>query len=71
MSAKGEPLIERDRCKGCGLCIANCPQNILEMSQGFNAQGVTYPQLNDQDRCTACTFCATMCPENAIQIRRF
>ncbi|MDA3850256.1 MAG: 4Fe-4S binding protein [Spirochaetaceae bacterium] len=71
MAAKGEPLINSERCKGCGLCIANCPKNILEMSKEFNSDGVTFPTLNDEETCTACTFCATMCPENAIQIRRF
>lgn len=71
MAARGEPKINSDRCKGCGLCIAHCPQNILEMSQGFNVQGVTFPVLNDNDSCTACTFCATMCPESAIEIYRF
>lgn len=71
MAAKGEPLIDSERCKGCGLCIANCPKTILEMSGDFNSQGVTFPVLNDNETCIACSFCATMCPEGAIEIRRF
>jgi len=71
MGAKGQPLINSDRCKGCGLCIANCPKSILAMSEDLNAQGVTYPELQSNDSCIACTFCAIMCPENAIQIEKF
>ena len=32
-------IIDNDICKGCGLCIAVCPKNVLEMSEEVNSMG--------------------------------
>ena len=66
--AKGKPLINLERCKGCGLCIRVCLKKILEMSKETNSQGVNYPVVNDESSCIACCFCATMCPDCCIEI---
>ena len=66
--AKGRPLINVERCKGCGLFIRVCPKIILEMSKETNGQGVNYPVCNDEASCIACSFCATMCPDCVIEI---
>ena len=29
----------RDRCKGCGLCIALCPKHILALDTSANVKG--------------------------------
>ena len=69
--AKGKPLINTERCKGCGLCIGACPKKILSMSEQTNRQGVHYPVCIDESECIACTFCAIMCPDIAIEIVKF
>ncbi|MCL2792721.1 MAG: ferredoxin family protein [Spirochaetaceae bacterium] len=69
--SKGKPLIDRERCKGCTLCIEACPQKILKMSQQINRRGVYYPECLDEGKCTACTFCAIICPDIAIEIEKF
>jgi 2-oxoglutarate ferredoxin oxidoreductase subunit delta len=66
--AQGKPVIDPEKCKGCGLCIGACPKHILEFSKDVNKQGVSYPLCIDESACIACTFCATMCPDSAITI---
>jgi 2-oxoglutarate ferredoxin oxidoreductase subunit delta len=51
-------------CKGCGLCIAFCPQGVLE------ANGNGRPMVAHPDKCTACHWCDTHCPDMAITVRR-
>ncbi|MCL2294857.1 MAG: ferredoxin family protein [Spirochaetes bacterium] len=69
--SKGKPLINRERCKGCVLCIGACPKKVLKMSQQINKLGFHYPECVDEANCTACTFCAVVCPDIAIEIEKF
>ena len=62
-------LIERDRCKGCELCNAACPQRILDMSKEINTKGYFFAQVNDYTRCLGCRLCAISCPDVAITVR--
>ena len=51
-------------CKGCGLCVAFCPQQVFELgTQGKSV--VVHPE-----RCTACEWCYVHCPDYAIAVRR-
>jgi len=64
-----ELTIERDWCKGCGLCIEACPNHLLSLSEDLNASGFHYAVLANPEECTGCASCALMCPDLAIQIR--
>lgn len=69
--SSGRPEIDRERCKGCTLCVAACPEKILAMSRSsFNRLGVPFAECFDESRCTACMSCAIMCPDMAIRIIR-
>lgn len=68
--AKGKPIIDSEKCKGCELCIEACPEKILKMSKEFNKMGVSFSTCFDDGKCTTCTQCAIMCPEVAITIWR-
>ena len=68
---KGRPEIDPNRCKGCGLCVAVCPEKILRLAQGFNRQGQHFAECFAEERCTACTSCAVICPDCAIRIWRY
>jgi 2-oxoglutarate ferredoxin oxidoreductase subunit delta len=68
---KGRPEIDPDRCKGCGLCVAVCPEKILRLAEAFNRQGQHYSECFAEERCTACTSCAVICPDSAIRVWRF
>ncbi len=60
--------IEKELCKSCGLCIVECKQNIIEISQDINKMGYRPVFIKDQSLCTGCTMCAVACPECAIEI---
>ena len=61
-------VIDKDRCKGCELCISVCPFKTMVMSEDLNAAGYHYAVFTDNEKCTSCTLCGTMCPDVAITI---
>ncbi len=68
---KGRPEIDPNRCKGCGLCVEVCPEQILRLAEAFNRQGHHFSECFAEERCTACTSCAVICPDCAIRVWRF
>ncbi|OGU55045.1 MAG: hypothetical protein A2V66_07925 [Ignavibacteria bacterium RBG_13_36_8] len=67
--AKGDIVINIEKCKGCELCVAACPQDTLEQAKKVNTKGYLYiVKINDE--CTGCTNCALVCPEGAITVYR-
>ncbi len=60
--------IDRERCKGCGLCVAVCPKNVLAISNDVNAKGY-FPVCRERpEACVLCATCCRMCPDVAISI---
>ena len=72
---KGKIEIDRDRCKGCYMCIEVCPNNQIEVDDSLNKKGY-YPARFKQNpkegekECTGCAQCATVCPDVAIEVYR-
>mgnify|MGYP006306007543 CR=1 FL=1 len=60
--------IDKERCKGCVLCVAVCPLHWLKVSDKVNKKGLRYVEITDPSRCTGCGMCFIMCPDNAIEI---
>lgn len=54
--------INREWCKGCGICVAFCPKNVLELDDKDKARAVR------PEDCIACRFCEMLCPDLAIEI---
>jgi len=60
--------IDIERCKGCGLCIAHCPRELLSLSPNLNSKGLHPVRISDPEQCTRCLNCTTMCPDVVISI---
>jgi len=63
-----EHYIDKDRCKGCGLCVTVCPKNVLEISDKINTKGYFPAKQARPEDCIFCAICCTMCPDVAITI---
>ena len=61
-------VIDRERCKGCELCIPVCPRHVLAMGRAINRQGLHYAAAVKPEACTGCLNCARLCPDGAIEI---
>jgi 2-oxoglutarate ferredoxin oxidoreductase subunit delta len=68
--AKGIIVIDRARCKGCGLCIASCPEDVLAYSGKHNRNGYDVVYMKNAKRCLGCAICAQTCPDIAIEVYR-
>jgi 2-oxoglutarate ferredoxin oxidoreductase subunit delta len=60
--------IDSERCKGCGLCVAVCPKQVLEISETVNSRGYFPAYQARPEDCVKCALCCTMCPDVAITI---
>ena len=63
--------IDQNVCKGCELCSAVCPKQILALSNDkLNAKGYHPMEVVEPEKCIGCTACAVMCPDCAIEVER-
>ena len=55
-------VIQERWCKGCDICVAFCPKNVLALENG-KAVAVK------PDDCIGCNLCALRCPDFAIDVQ--
>jgi 2-oxoglutarate ferredoxin oxidoreductase subunit delta len=56
--------INREWCKGCGICIAFCPKQALTRDERDKAA------WSHPENCIACGGCEIRCPDMAIEVRQ-
>lgn len=54
-------LVLEERCDGCGACVAACPGDVLEASDGIVA-------IARQTDCQTCFMCELYCPSDALYV---
>lgn len=70
MPVKGWIEVNELYCKGCELCISECPQNVLALDMERLTPKGYHPVALKMDGCTGCGICAIMCPEAALTVYR-
>lgn len=61
--------IDKQLCKGCGLCITVCPAKALSAGTERNGMGYLIPSANNE-ACKGCDTCALTCPDMAITVTK-
>lgn len=58
MHSSATPLIEKDKCIGCGMCKKNCNNNGVDIVDG--------KAVINEENCLGCGYCFAYCPKGAI-----
>ena len=70
LKKKHKVIIDIEKCKGCRLCISECKEGLIIVSDKLNSKGYHPITIKDMEKCTGCTFCAISCPDGIIEIIR-
>lgn len=57
---KSNITIKKERCKGCNICVAFCPKQVLALDTLGKVQVV------QGEACIVCGQCELLCPDYAI-----
>lgn len=60
-------IVDKNLCKGCGMCVTMCPRSVLKLSQELSERGYNYPIPREED-CIGCRLCEVFCPDFAITV---
>ena len=67
---KGSIVVDKEKCKGCGLCVVACPQDVIALAKEVNSKGYNFAYMANPDACIGCANCAEVCPDSIITVYR-
>lgn len=70
--SKGSIVVNKERCKGCNLCVVSCPCDVLVLqSKEVNYRGYHYAYMKNPDSCVGCAACGNVCPDGCITVYKW
>lgn len=58
-----EIIINKEWCKGCGICVHFCPKEVLALDDNDKSS------VKNPEKCSVCRLCELRCPDLAIEVR--
>ena len=65
---RGAIVVDNEKCKCCGLCVAACPTKVIDLHSEVNGKGYHYAYMKEPEACIGCTSCAMVCPDSVISV---
>lgn len=66
--AKGAIVVDIEKCKGCEVCVVNCPTDVIRLAREVNGKGYHFAYMEHPESCTGCANCAIVCPDAVITV---
>jgi 2-oxoglutarate ferredoxin oxidoreductase subunit delta len=67
---RGAVAVDREKCKGCELCVVACPSKVLALAKEVNGKGYHYSEMILPEACIGCANCGLVCPDSVISVYR-
>lgn len=62
--------IDKQWCKGCGLCVRACKKGVLEIGHQRSKGGYLMPEAIAPEKCIGCKMCERSCPDVCIEVTK-
>ena len=64
----GAIVVDKEKCKGCEICVVSCPTEVIALTKEVNNKGYHYAYMESPEKCTGCANCGIVCPDGVIAV---